>query len=123
VFSVVTGAEAGGSVIPEAVAMEIATEEVEVVVPVAEVTEGAAPDPEAPVAHKVITRIHVDVLPESSTDVVVQLPEIQDAKPIHSAPIAEATTTSHDGLELLADDLVDPTIVARNLESMRRTEL
>jgi hypothetical protein len=103
--------------------METATEEVEVVVPVAEVTEGAAPDSEAPVALEVITGIHVDVLPESSTDVVVQLPEIQDAKPIHSAPMAEATTTSRDGLELLADDLVDRTTVARNLESMCRTEL
>jgi hypothetical protein len=29
---------------------------------------------------------------------------------------------SHDGLELLADDLVDPVIVARNLESMRHAE-
>jgi hypothetical protein len=43
VYSVVTGAQAGGSTIPEAVAMETATEEVEVVVPMAEVAEGAAP--------------------------------------------------------------------------------
>jgi hypothetical protein len=35
---------------------------------------------------------------------------------------AEATTTSRDGLELLDDDLVDPTTVARNLESMRDAE-
>jgi hypothetical protein len=55
-------------------------------------------------------------------DVVVQSPEIQDAEPIRSAPISEAATTSRGGLELLADDLIDPTMVARNLESMRRAE-
>jgi hypothetical protein len=102
--------------------METAIEEGEVVVPVAEVTEGSAPDPEAPVAPEIIVGIHVDVLPESSTDVVVRLPEIQDVEPIHSAPMAEATTTIRDGLELLADDLVDPVTVARNLQSMCRAE-
>jgi hypothetical protein len=33
-----------------------------------------------------------------------------------------AATTSRDGLELRADDLVDPATMARNLESMRRAE-
>jgi hypothetical protein len=36
--------------------------------------------------------------------------------------MSEAVTTSRDGLELLADDLVDPVVVARNLESMHRAE-
>jgi hypothetical protein len=36
--------------------------------------------------------------------------------------MAEATSTSCGGLELLADDLVEPVVVARNLESMRRAE-
>jgi hypothetical protein len=36
--------------------------------------------------------------------------------------MSETATTSHDGLELLADNLIDPTMVARNLESMRRAE-
>jgi hypothetical protein len=36
--------------------------------------------------------------------------------------MAEATTTIRDGLELLADDLVDPVTVARNLQSMCRAE-
>jgi uncharacterized membrane protein len=36
--------------------------------------------------------------------------------------MSEAATTSRNGLELLADDLVDPATVARNLESMRRAE-
>jgi hypothetical protein len=34
----------------------------------------------------------------------------------------EAATTSRDGLELLADDLVDPATMARNLEVMRRVD-
>jgi hypothetical protein len=34
----------------------------------------------------------------------------------------EAAVTSRDGLELLADDLINPATVARNLESMRRAE-
>jgi hypothetical protein len=36
--------------------------------------------------------------------------------------MSEATTTSWDGLELLADDLISPAVVARNLESMWRAE-
>jgi hypothetical protein len=55
-------------------------------------------------------------------DVVVRSPEIQDAEPIRLAPMSEAATTSRDGLELLADDLINPATVARNLESMRWAE-
>jgi hypothetical protein len=33
-----------------------------------------------------------------------------------------AATTSRGGIELLADDLVDPAAVARNLEAMHRAE-
>jgi hypothetical protein len=60
-----------------------------------------------------------DVLPESSMDIVIQSPEIQDAEPIRSALMSEAAATSHGGLELPTDDLIDPVMVARNLESMR----
>jgi hypothetical protein len=55
-------------------------------------------------------------------DVVVRSPEIQDAEPIRSTPMLEATPTSRGGLELLADDLIDSAMMARNLESMRRAE-
>jgi hypothetical protein len=55
-------------------------------------------------------------------DVVVRSPEIQGAEPIHLAPMSKTAATSHGGLELLADDLIDPSVVARNLESMRRAE-
>jgi hypothetical protein len=61
-------------------------------------------------------------LPEASMDVVVRSPEIQDAEPICSIPMSEAAPTSRGGLELLSDDLIDPATVARNLESMHRTE-
>jgi hypothetical protein len=63
-----------------------------------------------------------DVLPESTLEVVVCSPEIQDAEPIRSAPMPGAATSSRGGIEHLADDLVDPTAVARHLEAMRQAE-
>jgi hypothetical protein len=41
-----------------------------------------------------------DVLPESTLEVVVRSPEIQDAEPIRSAPMSGAATSSHGGIEL-----------------------
>jgi hypothetical protein len=55
-------------------------------------------------------------------DIVVRSHEIQDAKPIRLAPMSETAAASRDGLELLADDLINPATVARNLESMCRAE-
>jgi hypothetical protein len=63
-----------------------------------------------------------EVLQESNLEVVARSPEIQDAEPIRLAPMSGTATTSRGGIELLADDLVDPTVVARNLEAMRRAE-
>jgi hypothetical protein len=63
-----------------------------------------------------------DVLPESDLGVVVGSPEIQDAEPIRSAPMSGAATSSRGGIELLADDLVDPAAVAHHLEAMRQAE-
>jgi hypothetical protein len=63
-----------------------------------------------------------DALPESTLEVVVRSPEIQDAEPIRSAPMPEASTSSRGGIEILADDLVDPAIVTRHLEAMRQSE-
>jgi hypothetical protein len=54
--------------------------------------------------------------------VVVRSPEIHDAKQIRSAPMTEAAMSSHGGIELLADDLVDPAKVARYLEAVRQVE-
>jgi hypothetical protein len=60
--------------------------------------------------------------PEVALEVVVRSPEIQDAEPIRSALMTEAATSSHGGVELLADDLVDPATVARHLEAVRQAE-
>jgi uncharacterized membrane protein len=70
----------------------------------------------------VAEEVRGDALPEVSLEVVIRSSEIQDAEPIRSAPMSEATTTGRDGLELLADDLISTVAVARNLESMRRAE-
>jgi hypothetical protein len=54
--------------------------------------------------------------------VVVRFPEIQDVAPISSAPMTEAAASSRGGVELLADDLVDPATVARHLKAVRQAE-
>jgi hypothetical protein len=63
-----------------------------------------------------------EVLPDSSLEVAVRSLEIQDVEPIRSVPMSGATTTNRGGMELLADDLIDPAAVARNLEAMCRAE-
>jgi hypothetical protein len=110
-----TGAEAEGSDIPAAVPVEdvapttqeaagIVPEPVEVAVGEAAATTGGEGD---------------DMLLEPTLEVVVRSPEIQDAEPIRSAPMSEAATSSRGGIELLADELVDPTTVAQHLETVR----
>jgi hypothetical protein len=104
-----------GTTIPEALSVEGTA-------PGAAVLEGATTEPMVPVAPEPTKEVHDDALPEASMVVVVRSPEIQDAEPIRSAPMSEAVPTSRGGLELLSDDLINPLMVARNLESMRRTE-
>jgi hypothetical protein len=91
---VLTGAQAEGTRIPDAVPVED-------VVPEAEITTVAASEPAETSAPGVTKRVHEEALPETSMDVVVQSPKIQDTEPIHSALMSEAATTSHGGLELL----------------------
>jgi hypothetical protein len=113
-----TGAEAEGSDIPSAVPVED-------VAPETQEAAGEAPEPmevaagEAAVANG---GEGDDVLPELALEVVVRSPEIQDAESIRSVPMSEAATSSRGGLELLADDLVDPATVARHLEVVRQAE-
>jgi hypothetical protein len=68
------------------------------------------------------TREEATAQPEPTLEVVVRSPEIQDAEPIRSAPMTEAATSSRGGVELLADDLVDPSTVARHLEAVLQAE-
>jgi hypothetical protein len=105
-----------GNTILEAVSVEGVMHE-------AAVLEEATTGPEVPVAPEPTEEVHNDALPESSMDIVVRSPEMQDGKPIRSAPMSEAAPTSRGGLDLLLDDLIDPAMVARNLEMMRRTQL
>jgi hypothetical protein len=100
-----TGAQVEGTTIPEAVPVEGVMPEVEVN---AESASGSAET----AAPEITEEVHDDALPETSMDVVVQSPEIQDTELIRLAPMSETAAASHDGLELLADDLINPTTMA-----------
>jgi hypothetical protein len=113
-----TGAEVEGSDIPAGVPIED-------VAPETQRAAGGAPRPvEETVEEATATAGGEgdDMLPEPALEVVVRSLEIQDAEPIRSAPMTEAATSSRGGIELLADDLVDPTTVARHLEVVRLAE-
>jgi hypothetical protein len=113
-----TGAEAEGSEISSAVPVEdVAPGTQEATVEAPEPMEVAAGEAAATTAGG-----GDDALPEPTLEVVVRSPEIQDAEPIRSAPMTEAATNSRGGIELLADDLVDPATVARHLEAVRQAE-
>jgi hypothetical protein len=113
-----TGDETEGSAIPEAVPVESLEPK----------TQGAARGAHEPMevaggeAPAVAEGERDDVLPESTLEVVVRSPEIQDAEPIRSAPMSGAAMSSRGGIELLADGLVDLAAVARHLEAMRQAE-
>jgi hypothetical protein len=64
----------------------------------------------------------VTTSPEIALEVDIRSPEIQDAEPIRSAPMTEATTSSRGGIELLADDLIEPATVAKHQEAIRQAE-
>jgi hypothetical protein len=117
-----TGAQAEGVVIPEAVAMETATVEAEPTTPVAGAIGGAAPELGTTAAPEVRVETQVDPLPGASMDVVVREPIIEDAALIRSVPMSPTTSTSRVGLELLDDNLIEPAVVAQSMESWRQTE-
>jgi hypothetical protein len=113
-----TGAEADGSDIPAAVPVEDVT-------PATQGAAGGAPEPmEVAVGEAAVKTGGKgdNALPEPTLEVVVRSPEIQDVEPICSAPMTEAAMSSRGGAELLIDDLVDPTTVARHLEAVRQAE-
>jgi hypothetical protein len=62
----------------------------------------------------------VTTSPEVALEVAIRSPEIQDAEPIRSAPMTEATVSSRGGIELLADNLVEPATVAKHLEAIHQ---
>jgi hypothetical protein len=98
--------------------MEATTVDTRPAEPVAEVTGGTAPEMGTTVALEVRVETRGDPFPRLSTGVVVCEPIIEEAAPIHSAPMSEVTSTS----QLLDDYLIDPTFVARSMESWHRAE-
>jgi hypothetical protein len=86
---------------------------------------GGAPEPMEEVVEEAAVAAGgegVITSPEIALEVAIRSPEIQDAEPIRSAPMTEAAASSRGGIELLADDLVDPTTVAKHLEAVRQAE-
>jgi hypothetical protein len=86
---------------------------------------GGAPEPVEEVVEKAVVATGgegVTMLPEVALEVAIRSPEIQDAEPIRSTPMTEAAASSRGGIELLADDLVDPAMVAKHLEAVRQAE-
>jgi hypothetical protein len=108
--------------IPEAVSMEMDAVEAKHYVPATEVTEGTTFEPGAVVGPEVVVEAHVEVHLTMSTEVIIHEPVLQEAAPIRSAPMSEGMSTSRGGLELLDDNLVNPTAVARNMELMGRAK-
>jgi hypothetical protein len=89
-----------------------------------EAAEGA-PEPMEEVAEEAAAATggeEATVPPEVALEVAIRSPEIQDAEPIRSAPMTETASSSRGGVELLADDLVDPATVARHLEAVHQAE-
>jgi hypothetical protein len=86
-----------------------------------EAEEGAS-EPMEEVVEKSAEGEAVTTSPEVALEVAIRSPEIQDAEPIHSAPMTEATASSRGGIELLADDLIKPATVAKHLEAIRQAE-
>jgi hypothetical protein len=83
---------------------------------------GGAPEPVEEVVEKAAGGEAVTKSPEIALEVAIRSPEIQDAEPIRSAPMTEATASSRGGIELLADNLVEPTTVAKHLEAIHQAE-
>jgi hypothetical protein len=86
---------------------------------------GGAPEPVEEVVEEAVVATGgegVTTSPEIALEVAIHSPEIQDAEPIRSVPMTEATASTRGGIELLADDLVEPATVAKHLEAIRQAE-
>jgi hypothetical protein len=110
------GVETEGSDIPAAVPMQKSTPQAP------EAADGALEPMEEVIKEAVMATGGEEATMPPEAALVVRSPEIQDAEPIRSAPMTEAATSSRGGVELLADDLVDPATVARHPEAVRQAE-
>jgi hypothetical protein len=113
-----SGVETEGSDILAGVPIEKSTPEAP------EAAEGT-PEPMEGVAEEAAAATggeEATVPPEVALEVAIRSPEIQDDEPIRSAPMTETAASNRGGVELLADDLVDPATVARHLEVVHQAE-
>jgi hypothetical protein len=86
---------------------------------------GGAPEPVEEVVEEAVVASGEEAVttsPEVPLEVAIRSPVIQDAEPIRSAPMTEASASSRGGIELLADDLIEPATVAKHLEAIRQAE-
>jgi hypothetical protein len=86
---------------------------------------GGAPEPVEEVVEEAAVTAGgegVTTSPEVALEVAIRSPEIQDVEPIRNAPRTEATASSRGGIELLADDLVEPATMAKHLKAIRQAE-
>jgi hypothetical protein len=86
-----------------------------------EAAEGA-PEPTEEVVEKTAGEEAVTTSPDIALEVAIRSPEIQDAEPIRSVSMTGATASNRGGIELLADDLIEPATVAKHLEAIRQVE-
>jgi hypothetical protein len=119
---ILTGAQAEGATIPQVVAMETAAVETDSTELVVEAATKTAPRPGTTVALEPSVEERVDSHPEASTDVVIRKVVIEEAAPLRSVPMPETGSSSCRGLELLDDDLIDPTFVSLSMESWCQAE-
>jgi hypothetical protein len=90
--------------------------------PAVEVTTATAPGSVTTVAPEASAEARIDPQLEASTQFVVREAVIEEAAPLRSAPMPETGSSSHGGLELLDDDLIDPAFVSLRMESWRWME-
>jgi hypothetical protein len=100
--------------------METVVVEAESTELVIEAATGTSPGPGTTVAPELSAEEPVDPHPEVSIDVVVCEAVIEEVAPLHSAPMPATGSSSRGGLELLDDDLIDPTFVSLSMEPWRQ---
>jgi hypothetical protein len=86
---------------------------------------GGAPEPVEEVVEVAAVAAEGDGVttsPEVALKVAIRSPEIQDAEPIRSTPMTAAIASSRGGVELFADDLIQPATVAKHLEAIRQAK-
>jgi hypothetical protein len=117
-----TVAQAKGTTILEAVAMEVVTMEIETTKPAGEAMTSTAPGSSTTVAPEASAEERAEPHPQESTQVVVREVMIEDVAPLRSVPMPETGSSSCGGLELLDDDLIDSAFVSLSMESCHRME-